>query len=44
MTESRETEHRIQAGNQAYYKYKSIMNSKEINRKTKMIVNGNIWS
>ena len=35
---SRETEHRIQSGNRAYYKYKGIMKSKEISRKTRMIV------
>ena len=29
---SRETELRIQGGNRAYYKYKSIMKSKEISR------------
>ena len=29
---SRETEHRIQASNWAYYNYKSIMKSKEISR------------
>ena len=34
----REKEHRIQAGNWVYYKYKSIMKSKEINRKTTMKV------
>ena len=37
---SRETGHRIQDGNRAYYEYKSIMKSKGIiNRKTKMRVN-----
>ena len=35
---NRETEHRIQAGNLAYYKYKSITKRKEIRRKTKMRV------
>ena len=29
----RDTEHGIQAGNRAYYKYKSIMKSKEISKK-----------
>ena len=32
---SREIEHRIQTGNRAYYKYKSIMQSKEISKKQK---------
>ena len=34
----RETEHRIQACNRTFYKYKSVRKSKEINRKTKMKV------
>ena len=50
----RETKHRIQAVNRAYYKYKSIMKTKEISRKTKQknkneslygcySARGNIW-
>ena len=33
---NKEAGHRIHAGNQAYYIYKSIMKRKEISRKTKM--------